>query len=624
MHVTMTIKLHISPKLSLPADAVTSTIVIYGGKGTGKTNLASVLVEEFAANDLRFAVIDPMGVWFGLRHAANGKGVGIKVLILGGIHGDLPISPESGALVADLVVDEDTSVVIDISRRPDGSMWAIAERIRFMRDFTKRLYQRQGEKRRPLALVIDEAARFAPQMVRHGEPDVAACMGAIAVLVEEGRNVGIGVTLVTQRSARLNKDVAELADCMIAFRTVGPNSMSAVLDWLGEHVEKSRLKAIGEQLRSLPRGSALVVSPGWLEFEGVVAMRARETFDSSATPKAGDTVRATGAGAKVDLAKYRERLADLIEQQKASDPKTLKAKVAELEKELAKKGKSVPSKVIEHIVEKSVLNKAAIVAIERSIAGGEKVNAQAATLADRAGEMMQKAAELMAAAALRFEGEVTKLRSTIAAATSAQVAASTTKSGKPPRAPAPAGNGINGHAPKPRSPVAAPAGDGDTGELTGPERRVLDAVAWMNAIGVEKPTVEAVAFMADYRPNGGAFNNTRGKLRAKGLIAYPSAGELELTEVGAAFARRPGIATGEELRSTVLARLGAPERKVLVPLLDAYPESLYAGQLATAAGYEAGGGAFNNVRGRLRTLGVVVYPQAGHVRAADLLFPDAA
>lgn len=32
----MTIKLHISPKLSLPADAVTSTIVIYGGKGLGK------------------------------------------------------------------------------------------------------------------------------------------------------------------------------------------------------------------------------------------------------------------------------------------------------------------------------------------------------------------------------------------------------------------------------------------------------------------------------------------------------------------------------------------------------------------------------------------------------------
>jgi hypothetical protein len=214
-------------------------------------------------------------------------------------------------------------------------MWSIGERVRFVTAYAKRLYQRQGEKRRPIMQVIDEAARFAPQIVRQGESEVAKCMGAIAVLVEEGRNVGIGVTLVTQRSARLNKDVAELADCMIAFRIVGPNSMRAVLDWLGEHVEKARIKEIGEQLRSLPRGSALVVSPGWLEFEGIVAMRKRKTFDSSRRPKAGKHVRALGAGAKPDLAKYRERHGEGRRGAKANDPKALKARVAELEKQLA-------------------------------------------------------------------------------------------------------------------------------------------------------------------------------------------------------------------------------------------------------------------------------------------------
>jgi hypothetical protein len=70
----------------------------------------------------------------GLRHGADGKGDGIRVLILGGIHGDLPIEPTSGAVVADLVVDEDASVIIDISRRADGSMWSIAERVRFVTD----------------------------------------------------------------------------------------------------------------------------------------------------------------------------------------------------------------------------------------------------------------------------------------------------------------------------------------------------------------------------------------------------------------------------------------------------------------------------------------------------------
>lgn len=372
-------KLHISPTLSLPTDAVTSTLVVYGGKGMGKTNLASVLVEEFAAAGSRFAVIDPMGVWWGLRHSADGKGVGIKALILGGIHGDMPIEPTAGAVIADLVVDEDDSVIIDISRRADGSMWSIAERVRFVTDYTKRLYQRQGERRRPIMQVIDEAARFAPQVVRAGDMDVAKCMGAVAVLVEEGRNVGVGVTLVTQRSARLNKDVAELADCMIAFRIVGPNSMRAVLDWLGEHVDKARLKEIGEKLRSLPRGSALVISPGWLELEDIVAMRKRQTFDSSKTPEEGkQQVRVSGAGAKVDLAKYQARMAEVVERAKENDPKALKTKVAdqakriaELERQLAAK----PSgKVQTKTVEKPVIKDAQLARIEKLFEQAKTIN----------------------------------------------------------------------------------------------------------------------------------------------------------------------------------------------------------------------------------------------------------
>lgn len=407
-------KLQISPDLSLPADAVTSTIVVYGGKGMGKTNLASVLVEEFAAASLRFAVIDPMGVWWGLRHGADGKSIGIKALILGGIHGDLPIEPTSGAIVADLVVDEDVSVIIDISRRADGSMWSIGERIRFVTAYAKRLYQRQGEKRRPIAQVIDEAARFAPQIVRQGESEVAACMGAVAVLVEEGRNVGVGVTLVTQRSARLNKDVAELADCMIAFRIVGPNSMRAVLDWLGEHVDKARLKDIGEKLRSLPRGSALVVSPGWLEFEGIVAMRKRQTFDSSATPKGGKEVRASGTGAKVDLAKYRARMVEVVERAKENDPKALKARVGELEKQLAAKptANSVP-----RAVEKPALKEQQLKRIEAAIEQGERLALRLVQIGDKTTDFYKKAVELVAAGTMKIEVELAKLREAVAQAT---------------------------------------------------------------------------------------------------------------------------------------------------------------------------------------------------------------
>lgn len=333
--------LKISDKLKLPNDAVTQTIVVYGGKGMGKTNFGSVLAEELHAARQRFSIIDPMGVAWGLQHGRNKSDPGLEVLLLGGVHGDLPIEPTAGEVVADLVADESISVVIDISRHVNGKAWSKGEKVRFVTAYMLRLYERQVETRRPIMQIIDEAARYAPQGLRSGDIDEAKCLGAIAMVCEEGRNLGIGLTLLTQRSARLNKDVAELADVLVAFRTVGPNSVSAVTDWLGDHVPRERHKVIVEQLRQLPVGSALVVSPGWLNFEGVAPIRLRNTFDSSATPKNGQALQVPGRATKPDLAKYRDRMQATIEKAKAADPKELKRQIAELQKQLAAKPKAV-------------------------------------------------------------------------------------------------------------------------------------------------------------------------------------------------------------------------------------------------------------------------------------------
>lgn len=625
--------LKISSKLSLPIDAVTSTMVIYGGKGMGKTNLASVLVEEFAAARLRFAVIDPMGVWWGLRHSADGKAVGVEVLILGGIHGDLPIEPTSGAVVADLVVDEDTSVIIDISRRPDGSMWSIGERVSFMTTFAKRVYQRQGEKRRPLNIVIDEAARFAPQVVRQGDLEVAKCMGAVAVIVEEGRNVGVGVTLVTQRSARLNKDVAELADCMIAFRTVGPNSMRAVLDWLGEHVDKGRIKEIGQQLRELPRGSALVVSPGWLEFEGIVAMRMRETFDSSATPKNGQQVRASGPGAKPDLAKYRERLAEVVERQKMDDPIALRKRLAELGVELERALRvqaPAPGKI--KTVEKVVVKDVQIRRVETAIKKVDDAIQDVSSITRNTEQGLRALLERSGAQVLELARTAALLRDTLARATQPSplpAAASrepttiesafTVKNGRTVKM-------LPASAPH-RSPAAArdaSAGTGATfdGSLEPRQLKILNAIAWWESIGELKPPASGVAFIAGYSPTSSSFERARGFLRGAGLVSYPTPGTIELTIDGGKLAQyptKPG--TIGELHAAVLEKLEPRQRKLLEPLLECHPSSMAIADHAGAAGYSADSSSYERARGFLRGLGIVEYPKPGHVRATDLLFP---
>lgn len=343
----------ISYELNLPKDTVTQTLVVYGAKGMGKTNLIAVLCEELADNKQKFSYLDPIGAGYGLRYAADGKGKGLDIVVLGGKHGDIPIEPTAGAIVADFVVNERVNVVIDISRRADGRVWKKSEKIRFCADYFERLFERQGEKCHPMMQLVDEAARFIPQLIPHGSIDLPRCVGAIEQVVEEGRNFGIGIALITQRSARMNKSVSELAECMIAFRTVGPNSISAITDWLGEHVPKARHNEFVEKLRGLPRGQAMVVSPGWLNFEGVVPIRMRETFDSSATPTADRKLITTKPLEKAKLDEYKTQMAETIEKAKAEDPKELKKQLAaekqrgnELAKQLEKANKAAPKQEI--------------------------------------------------------------------------------------------------------------------------------------------------------------------------------------------------------------------------------------------------------------------------------------
>src|SRR6185436_6331592 len=170
-----------------------------------------------------------------------------------------------------------------------------------------------------------------------------------------------------------------------------------------------------------------------------------------------------------------------------------------------------------------------------------------------------------------------------------------------------------------RESVAAADGEG----LTGPEQRILDAIAWLESIGVDEPEQTAVAFLAGYTYGGGAFNNPRGRLNQRGLLEYRGSERIRLTDAGRELARTPDTPlTTADLHERVLARLPGPEQRLLKPLLDAYPQAMSNEELAEAANYTAGAGAFNNPRGRLRSLGLIEYPRAGYVVARSILFLD--
>src|ERR1035438_7511416 len=133
-------KLRIAEDLRLPLDAVTETFLIFGKKGSGKTATAGVFTEELITAGLPVAVLDPMGAWWGLRSSADGNGPGLPVLILGGEHADLPLTPDSGTPIADLVVEERIPVVLDLF------LMSKTQQRHFVTDFMERLFRRNRDR----------------------------------------------------------------------------------------------------------------------------------------------------------------------------------------------------------------------------------------------------------------------------------------------------------------------------------------------------------------------------------------------------------------------------------------------------------------------------------------------
>lgn len=588
-------KLRISAELTLPEDVVTSTLVVYGGKGMGKTNLGSVLVEELTRARLRWCVLDPMGVWWGLRHSADGKGPGVECIVLGGAHGDIPIEPTGGAIVADLVIDEDVNTIIDFSRRPDGKMWTVGERVRFVTDYTVRLFARQGElvggrRREPLMQIIDEAARYIPQTIPSGAIDLAKCVGAWEQVCEEGRNIGLGVTFLTQRSARMNKSVSELADVMFAFRTVGPNSLAAVMDWLGEHVDKSRMRDLAAQVRELNVGQALVVSPGWLKTEKVAQIRHRDTFDSSATPKPGERgKRVTGNAAKPDLAKYQTRMAEQIERAKADDPKALRAQIVALARELAAAKKATPAAPAPKRVEVPVL----------PAKTAEILAKAAARLADDAALVSAASKDVLAALA-RVQAVVPLDSRT------AHLVRTPERRGavwcQPPEPH---------HTVGPREdreriiPVRKVGGRLEVVPSANGERKLDRCARAMLQVLAQRPVTSAtqLAVLTGYSLKSSSFGNAIGALRSMGLASGGGDG-IRITPAGrdAAGPVEP-LPSGRALIDHWLGKLDKAEKAMLSALIAAGPDGLATKEdLAARAGYSVTSSSFGNAIGKLRTL----------------------
>lgn len=327
-----------APGLELPAQVVTESIGILGQRGAGKSNVAVVLAEEMFDAGLPWVAIDPKGDWWGIRSDEHGTGPGLPIPVFGGLHGDVPIDAEAGALVADLLVDENLTAVLDVSDFTKG------ERARFLVAFFDRLYRRHRGDPQPRHVFLEEAHEYIPQQM--GRED-GRLKEAAARIVLQGRTFGLGSSSCSQRSARLHKDVLTQIGTLIAMRTTGPQDRKAIESWVAEHDVGGDLVA---SLPSLDAGEGWVWSPSFLHVVERFRFRRRRTFDSGSTPVLGKA-RRVATIADVDTAAIKEQLAETIERAKADDPKELRRRIAVLERELRSSEPQVEIREVEIVRE---------------------------------------------------------------------------------------------------------------------------------------------------------------------------------------------------------------------------------------------------------------------------------
>lgn len=576
--------LRISKTVSLDATFATKATAILAQRRKGKSYCADVIAEECVEEKIPFVILDPTGAHWGLRSSADGKKPGLPVVIFGGQHGDLPLERGAGRFVADLVLDHPGYYVVDLSLFESKQ----AER-EFITDFAERLYRRKGQPGMDFVLlvIVDEADMFIPQ--RHDQGD-NRMVGAFEAIVRRGGIRGLGVLLISQRAAVLNKNVLEMIDILIVLRTVGPNDQRAIDSYIGAYADAAERDTVMGSLASLDIGEAWIYEPGGQLLKRV-QIRERRTFNSGATPKAGERRTEPTRLAEVDLAEIKEAMASTIAKAEADDPKVLRRRIGALEKELAAGRLEVVSERIVETVE---------VPVEVPVISDDTLQRLEGLLQPHAA-LLSEVQEMLCdhrAAAINAQAQRTPIRTPVRTE------------------PVPQSHSPRSQPPTRRTPERAPSGD--VSKITGGAARMVTVLARQYPGTLTRPQL---ATMAKLKRTGGTFSTYWSRVTTAGLVEERG-GQISATEAGLKFAGvdEPNPMTAAEMRDMWVERFTGGARRMLELLLDAWPAAIDKDDLADAAGITKTGGTFSTYLSRLRSNGLIEL-NGGPIRASDSLFP---
>ena len=599
--------------LDLPVEAVTQTFAVLGRRGSGKSYASSKLAEGMLEADAQIVVLDPIGNWYALRVAADGKGKGFPIPVFGGLHGDVPLEATAGHLLADLVVDRGLSVVLDVSSFRKG------DRKRFATDFAEQLFHRKKAARSPLHLFIEEAQAFVPQRV---QADDARMLGAFEDIIRQGRNFGLGATLVSQRPQSVNKEVLSQTECLVVLQVNEAQARKALREWIVD--VGLDVGDLVETLPGLKRGEAWVWSPQWLGVTKRVHIKRKTTLDASSTPVVGAKRIEPRELAPVDLKKLGQEIAETVERAKENDPKLLKIELRKLRERLnaailptvkAWKTKRVEVKV-------PALSKRQAKALAKTQQAVNEVNARFAALTS---QMQLLAKTTLALARCRPEptGSIS-----IPPDGTAVLGRDGRYSPAPPEGFSPPPNVSPPRKSRrlPGEPYKLQPNGQSATNIDDFKRGAREMLAACVRMSPRRLSRAQLGTWVGLPATGSTFGTYLSALkRADALEERPDG--FEVTDVGRTLASvmriQPPPATTEAMVALWSAKLKAGAREMLRTLVEAHPGTVSREKLGETVGLPATGSTFGTYLSTLRRNGLATV-SGDSVAAAEELFLDAA
>lgn len=318
-------QLSIAEDLALPHELVVSKIAILGMSGSGKTQTARKLAEAMMEANTHIIVFAPAAGWYGLRSSADGKSKGFPIIVFGGDHRDAPLRPDSGAVMAALVIKKRFNAIFDMSDMTE------AEVRQFAIGFLGYLNMHN---RHPIHLFLDEFDIICPQQKGANSEESRSVLNTT---VRRGRLKGIGETMITQNPQDVDKSVLNMANIQIVMRTAGSQAIDRIKDWLGRTRSREEVDSMVRSLPELPTGEGWISAPT-LKLFGRFKFLLCKTFDSSQTPSPGQIIAPPAVLADVDVTALGKQIEDQVKEEQESDVDFLKEQVKVLKQRLMERG----------------------------------------------------------------------------------------------------------------------------------------------------------------------------------------------------------------------------------------------------------------------------------------------